>query len=143
MSFTSFGNQPLFTREEMARKVRGVSLSPGLDELATVMALMTIGTEAGSKGQWWCPSNTKDPSSRKNPHDSASNDGRSVGYFQQHNGGAGGTVTGSDNWWGSMQSRMTVDQAALGLIGGRGLRRGQRAFRRVNNIPTLISLTEE
>jgi N-acetylmuramoyl-L-alanine amidase len=112
MSFTSFKDRPLRTREEIARDVHAVSLRRGLDELATVIALMTIATEVGAKGQWWCPWNAKDPTSKNYPHDSESNDGRSVGYFQQQNGHAGETVTGSDNWWGSMQSRMTIDQAA-------------------------------
>jgi len=112
MSFISFNNQPLRTREEIAREVHAVSLRRGLDELATVIALMTIATEVGSHGQWWCPWNAKDPTSNNYPHDSESDDGRSVGYFQQQNGRAGETVTGGDNWWGSMQSRMTLDQSA-------------------------------
>ena len=112
MSFTSFNDRPLRTREEIARQVHAASLRRGLDELATVIALMTIATEVGFEGQWWCPSNAKDPTSKNYPHDSESNDGRSVGYFQQQNGRVGEVVTGSDNWWGSMQSRMTLDQAA-------------------------------
>jgi hypothetical protein len=112
MSFTSFNDRPLRTREEIARQVHAVSLRRGLDELASVIALMTIATEVGFRGQWWCPWNAKDPTSKNYPHDSESNDGRSVGYFQQQNGRAGEVVTGSDNWWGSMQSRMTLDQAA-------------------------------
>jgi hypothetical protein len=112
MSFVSFNDRPLRTREEVAREVHAVSLRRGLDELATVIALMTIATEVGSQGQWWCPWNAKDPTSNNYPHDSESNDGRSVGYFQQQNGRAGEIVTGGDNWWGSMQSRMTLDQAA-------------------------------
>jgi hypothetical protein len=112
MSFIRFNNQPLFTREEIARKVHAVSLRRNLDDLATVIALMTIATEVGANGQWWCPWNAKDATSKNYPHDSESDDGRSVGYFQQQNGRAGETVTGSDNWWGSMQSRMTIDQAA-------------------------------
>src|SRR6478735_2245301 len=112
MSFTSFNDRPLRTREEIARQVHAVSLRRGLDELASVIALMTIATEVGFRGQWWCPWNAKDPTSKNYPHDSESNDGRSVGYFQQQNGRVGEVVTGSDNWWGSMQSRMALDQAA-------------------------------
>src|SRR6478735_817241 len=112
MSFTSFNDRPLRTREEIARQVHAVSLRRGLDELASVIALMTIATEVGFRGQWWCPWNAKDPTSKNYPHDSQSNDGRSVGYFQQQNGRAGEVVTGSDNWWGTMQSRMTLEQAA-------------------------------
>ena len=44
MSFTSFNGHPLHTREEIARTVHAVSLRRGLDELATVIALMTIAT---------------------------------------------------------------------------------------------------
>lgn len=112
MSFTSFNGRPLHTREEIARAVHAVALRRGLDELATVIALMTIATEAGSQGQWWCPCNAKDPTSRNYPHDSEADDGRSVGYFQQQNGRAGEVVTGGDNWWGTMQSRMTLELAA-------------------------------
>ena len=50
MSFTSFSDRPLLTREEIARQVHAVSLRRGLDELATVIALMTIATEVGAKG---------------------------------------------------------------------------------------------
>ena len=82
MSFISFSNQPLFTREEIAQRVHAVSVTRGLDELATVIALMTIATEVGANGHWWCPWNAKDPSSQNYPHDSESDDGRSVGYFQ-------------------------------------------------------------
>lgn len=117
MSFVSFNDRPLRTREEIAREVHAVSMRRGLDELATVIALMTIATEVGDHGQWWCPWNAKDPTSKNYPHDSESNDGRSVGYFQQQNGRAGETVTGSDNWWGSMQSRMTLDLAADRFLG--------------------------
>ena len=112
MSFISFSNQPLFTREEIAQRVHAVSVTRGLDELATVIALMTIATEVGANGHWWCPWNAKDPSSQNYPHDSESDDGRSVGYFQQQNGSAGETVAGSDDWWGPMQTRMTIDHAA-------------------------------
>ena len=112
MSFISFSNQPLFTREEITQRVHAVSVTRGLDELATVIALMTIATEVGANGHWWCPWNAKDPSSQNYPHDSESDDGRSAGYFQQQNGSAGETVAGSDDWWGPMQARMTIDQAA-------------------------------
>lgn len=117
MAFLWLADKPLRTREEIAREVHQVSLRRGLDELATVIALMTISVEVGANDkhgqrQWWCPWNANDPSSRNYPHDSQSNDGRSVGYFQQQNGRAGEVVSGSDNWWGSMQSRMTLASAA-------------------------------
>ncbi|SKM80734.1 putative secreted chitinase [Mycobacteroides abscessus subsp. massiliense] len=118
MSFVWQADMPLRTREQIAREVHAVSLARGLDELATVLTLMCISVEAGT-GQgddrkWWCPWNAADPSSKNYPYDSQSNDGRSVGYFQQQNGRAGDTLPygDRDNWWGSMRSRMTLAQAA-------------------------------
>lgn len=116
MSFLWLADKPLKSREEIAREVHSVSVARGLDELATVMALMTISTEVGANDrngnrQWWCPWNAKDPSSENYPHDSQSDDGRSVGYYQQQNGIAGESPLGRDNWWGSMKSRMTLAQS--------------------------------
>ena len=93
--------------------VHTVSLNRGLDELATVIALMTIAVEVGADGQWWCPWNANDPSSQNYPFDSQADDGRSVGYFQQQNGRAGDTLPDGDrdNWWGSMHTRMALAQA--------------------------------
>ena len=107
MSFTSFAERPLRTREEIAREVHRVSLKRGLDELATIIALLAISTEVGaadSNGhrQWWCPSNpTKDKESDKFPHDSTSDDSKSSGYFQQQ-----------PPWWGTAQQRMTLAESA-------------------------------
>lgn len=107
MTFTSFVDKPFHTREEIAREVHAVSLRRGLDELATVIALMTISTESGvgdasGNRQWWCPSNpTNDPESDTFPHDSTSDDGRSSGYFQQQ-----------PPWWGTAQQRMTLAESA-------------------------------
>lgn len=87
-NFNKFNDSPLRTREQIAREVHAVSLRRGLDELATIIALMTISTEVGAKDrqgnrQWWCPFNRKDPQSEMFPHDSQSDDGLSSGYFQQ------------------------------------------------------------
>jgi N-acetyl-anhydromuramyl-L-alanine amidase AmpD len=114
VSFVWFADEPLRTREEIARVVHAISLKRGLDELATVIALMTIAVEVGVDGNWWCPWNANDSSSQHYPFDSQSDDGRSVGYFQQQNGRAGDTlpVGDRDNWWGSMQTRMALAQAA-------------------------------
>ena len=107
MSFTWFADKPLRTREEIAREVHTVSSQRGLNELATVIALMTISTEVGAADtsgnrQWWCPSNpTNDPQSDKFRHDSTSDDGRSSGYFQQQ-----------PPWWGTAQQRMTLAESA-------------------------------
>lgn len=107
MSFTWFADRPLRSREQIAREVHAVSLARGLDELATVIALMTISTEVGADDangsrQWWCPANpTADPETMQYPHDSTSDDGRSSGYFQQQ-----------PPWWGTARQRMTLADAA-------------------------------
>lgn len=111
MSFIWLAGKPLRTREQIAREVHAVSLDRGLDELATVMALMCISVEAGasdSQGQrqWWCPWNAADPDSKNYPYDSQSNDGRSVGYFQQQKGPNG------ELWWGTSRDEMTLEIAA-------------------------------
>ena len=54
-----FGADLAVLREQIAREVHSVSLARGLDELATVIALMTISTEVGAERHgerhWWCP----------------------------------------------------------------------------------------
>lgn len=117
MSWVSFEPQPLRTREEVARIVHGVSVRRGLDELATAIALMTIAVESGSNGHWWCPWNAKDSTSRNYQFDSQSDDGFSVGYFQQQNRRPGETPSGGDDWWGPMRSRMTLEDAADQFLG--------------------------
>lgn len=102
---------PLLSREEIARRVHAVSVKRNLDSLATVIALMTISTEVGANDrngnrQWWCPANPyNEPSSLDFDHDSLSNDGRSVGYFQQQT-----------PWWGTVQDEMTVETAANNFL---------------------------
>ena len=104
MSFTWFGT-PLRTREQIAREVHQVSLARGLDELATVIALLTISTETGTgsgdQRQWWCPANPADPDTLNHPHDSLSNDADSSGYFQQR-----------PPWWGTAKQRMALADSA-------------------------------
>ena len=106
MSFVWQADQRLKSEEEVAREVHSVSLARGLDELATVMAIMCIRQESN----FWCPWNAKDPSSKNYPNDSQSDDGRSVAYFQQQNGRAGDTLPAGDrdNWWGPMSCRMDL-----------------------------------
>ena len=110
MSFTWFAAQPLRTREQVAREVYAVSLSRGLDELATVIALMTISTEvgtgAGDDRKWWCPANDRVPATKNFPNDSKSDDNRSSGYFQQQPGPNG------EPWWGTPEDMMTLSRAA-------------------------------
>lgn len=111
MSFTSFEAQPLRSREQIALEVHQVSLARGLDELATVIALMTISVEVGANDrngnrQWWCPANRRVPATFQFPHDSTSDDNRSSGYFQQQPGPNG------EPWWGTPQDMMTLSRAA-------------------------------
>ncbi|TGD84842.1 hypothetical protein BayCH28_23225 [Mycolicibacterium sp. CH28] len=122
MSFVSLDNKPLRTREQVAREVHAVATRLGLDELATVIALMTISTEVGANDtsghrQWWCPFNKADPQSERFPHDSESNDGLSSGYFQQQVSRPGST---EKPWgWGGLygdvngaRRRMTLGESA-------------------------------
>ncbi|BDY31431.1 hypothetical protein hbim_05383 [Mycolicibacterium mageritense] len=110
MSFTWFADKPLHTREEVARIVHTVSRGRGLDELATVIALMTISTEVGTgtgdDRQWWCPANDRVPATKNYAHDSKSDDNRSSGYFQQQPGPNG------EPWWGTPEDMMTLSRAA-------------------------------
>lgn len=111
MSFVqgAFAEHPLRTEEQVAREVYEVALARGLDDLATVLALMCIRQESN----FWCPANRRDPTSFDYPHDSESDDGRSVGYFQQQNKVPGENPTGpGENWWGPMSSRMDLKKSA-------------------------------
>lgn len=101
---------PLRSREQVAREVHAVAVSRGLDELATVIALMTISTEVGTGSgddrKWWCPWNSRVIATKNYPYDSQSDDNRSSGYFQQQPGPNG------EPWWGSPENMMTLPQAA-------------------------------
>ncbi|OMB83251.1 hypothetical protein A5746_30295, partial [Mycolicibacterium conceptionense] len=101
---------PLRTREQIAREVHAVALARGLDELATVIALMTISTEVGTgtgdNRKWWCPANDRVPATKNYPNDSKSDDNRSSGYFQQQPGPNG------EPWWGTPEDMMTLPRAA-------------------------------
>ncbi|UJQ86571.1 lysin A [Mycobacterium phage PenguinLover67] len=108
MSFTWKADRPLLSEEEIARRVHAVSLKRELDELATVMALMCIRQESA----FWCPANENDPSSKNYPHDSLSDDGRSVAYFQQQNGAPGEVAPPGQDWWGPMSCRMNLECSA-------------------------------
>jgi hypothetical protein len=115
VSFIWFADKPLRTREQIAREVHAVSLSRGLDEFATVLALMCIAVEVGAQDsygeqQWWCPWNEADPESKNFPYDSQSDDGRSVGYFQQQKGPKG------ELWWGTSGDEMTLAVATNNFL---------------------------
>lgn len=100
----------LKTPELVAAELLEVAHARGLDDFAAVLAVMCVAQES----DFWCPANNGDPSSKNYPHDSLSDDGRSVAYFQQQNGRAGDTLPAGDrdNWWGSMASRMDLKRSA-------------------------------
>lgn len=110
MSFTRFlQNDPLKTRAEYMRIFIDVANELGLEEKpAAVLAGMCTMQEAGVKDndapferRIWCPANpTREPSSVNYPHDSESNDGRSVGICQQQRGPNG------ELWWGTVADEM-------------------------------------
>lgn len=132
MSFVWQADRPLLTQEEIARRVHAVSVKRGLDEFATVLALMCIRQES----DFWCPWNAKDPTSKNYRYDSESNDGRSVGYFQQQNKVPGENPTGpGENWWGTMASRMGLESAA-----DKFLDRLEEGYRRALGNPYLCSV---
>jgi hypothetical protein len=108
MSWVWKADAPLRSEEQVAREVHEVALARQLDDLATVLALMCIRQESN----FWCPFNRADPSSEQYDHDSESDDGRSVGYFQQQNGAPGESPPPAANWWGDMASRMDLKRSA-------------------------------
>ena len=100
-------NGRLRTPETVAKECLEVAYSRDLDDLAAVLAVMCIAQES----DFWCPWNAKDPVSKNYQFDSESDDGRSVGYFQQQNGVAGENPPAGQNWWGSMDSRMDLKRS--------------------------------
>lgn len=110
MAFVWKADQRLKSPEQVARELLEVAIARGLDEFAAVLAVMCVAQES----DFWCPANEGDPSSKNYPHDSLSDDGRSVAYFQQQNGRAGDTLPAgdSDDWWGPMASRMDLKRSA-------------------------------
>lgn len=99
----------LKTPEQVAREVHAVSLARGLDELASVMALMCIDVES----DFWCPFNAEDPQTELFSHDSQSDDGLSCGYYQQQvsRPDAAGTPWGWGGLFGDIdgaRKRMTL-----------------------------------
>jgi hypothetical protein len=108
MSFVWKAPQQLRTPQQCAALILGVAHARGLDDFAAVLAVMCIAQES----DFWCPWNRKDSTSHNYAFDSESNDGRSVGYFQQQNKIAGENPTGpGENWWGPMSSRMDLEKS--------------------------------
>lgn len=109
MSFVWKAAQRLRSPEQVARELLEVAREMGLEEFAAVLATMCVAQES----DFWCPANENDPSSKNYPHDSLSDDGRSVAYFQQQNKVPGENPTGpGENWWGPMASRMDLRLSA-------------------------------
>lgn len=102
MSWVWKADQPLRTEEQVAREVHEVALARNLKDLATVMALICIRQESN----FWCPWNENEPTSKNYPYDSQSDDGRSVGYFQQQTGPHG------EPWWGTVAEEMDLKKSA-------------------------------
>lgn len=116
MSFVEFlQDDPLLTREQVMQMLIQVA-----DELdmpdrrgAAIVAGITVSQEAGVNDndppyahRFWCPANHADEESFNYPHDSVSDDGLSVGYFQQQKSETG------DLWWGPTSSEMDLHSAA-------------------------------
>jgi N-acetylmuramoyl-L-alanine amidase len=110
VSFTKFlQDDPLLTRAEYMRIFMGVAAELDLPEKAAcVLAAMCCFQEAGvrdndppNERRIWCPANpTREPDSLKFPHDTYSDDGRSVGICQQQRGPRG------ELWWGTVADEM-------------------------------------
>lgn len=120
MSFTAFlQDDPQLTREQVMATLIQVA-----DELdmpdkrgAAVIAGMIVSQESGVENgappherRFWCPANPADQESLGIQHDSLSDDGRSVGYFQQQKGPNG------ELWWGSTASEMDLHSAATSFM---------------------------
>lgn len=116
MSFTEFlQDDPQLTREQVMATLIQVADDLGLPDQrgAALIAGMIISQEVGvedddppNERRFWCPANNADPESLNCQHDSLSDDGRSVGYFQQQKGPDG------ELWWGTTQSEMALSSAA-------------------------------
>lgn len=111
MSFTKLYDKPLRTREEVAKVALNVAYKRQLQPFAAVLTMMGVAVEvpANDKNgelQYWCPGNPGNwGDSMGFPHDSESNDSRSMGYLQQQPGPAG------EAWWGTTENMMIPEQA--------------------------------
>ncbi|ASR75887.1 endolysin [Mycobacterium phage Aziz] len=116
MSFTKFlYDDPLITREQAMKVLIQVADELNMPDKkgACIVAGMTVSQEVGVEDgdapferRFWCPANPADAESFNYDHDSESDDGRSVGYFQQQKGPKG------ELWWGTTQSEMDLHSAA-------------------------------
>ena len=94
--------------EQVMIQMIGIAESMGLPNVrdACIIAGMTVAQESA----YWCPWNRKEPTSRQYPHDSESDDGRSVGYFQQQTGPRG------ELWWGTVEQEMMLQSACTSFF---------------------------
>jgi hypothetical protein len=112
MSFTKLYPKPLRTRQEVAKVCLKVAYKRQLQPFAAVLTVMGIAVEAAAEDdngelQYWCPGNPNNwADSMVFPHDSESDDSRSMGYLQQQPGPNG------EAWWGTTENMMTLEQAA-------------------------------
>jgi hypothetical protein len=132
VSFVGKDAQRLKSPQTCATELLEVAVGRDLDEFAAVLAVMCVGQES----DFWCPANHADPSSFNYPHDSVSNDGRSVAYFQQQNGEPGEDLPpgNKNDWWGPMSSRMDLKKS-----GDKFLSRLRDDYRTAINDPALAS----
>lgn len=107
MNFVWKANNRLLTPEQVAKVIYDVAVARGLGKVYAHCATACVAVES----DFWCPWNAADPSSKNFPYDSQSDDGRSVGYYQQQNAVAGPVPSPQNDWWGPMSSRMDLAQA--------------------------------
>jgi hypothetical protein len=120
MSFVEFlQDDPLLTREQVMQTLSQVANELDMPDKrgACVIAGMTVSQEVGVNDndppferRFWCPANHADEQSFNYPHDSISNDGRSVGYFQQQRGPQ------FQEWWGPVSSEMNLHSATVSFM---------------------------
>lgn len=108
MSFTHKDPEPLMRPEQVMIQMINIAEAMGLPNVrdACIIAGMTVAQESA----YWCPANKKEPTSVNYPHDSMSDDGRSVGYFQQQTGPQG------QLWWGTVEQEMMLQSAATSFL---------------------------
>jgi hypothetical protein len=107
MNFIWKADTPLRTPEQVAKVIYDVAVARGLGLVYANAALSCVAVESG----YWCPWNASDPSSKNFDYDSESDDGRSVGYYQQQNKVAGPVPSPQNDWWGTMESRMSLEKS--------------------------------
>lgn len=107
MNFVYKKAQPNLTPEQVAKVIYDVAVARGLGKVYAHCATACVAVES----DFWNPWNAADPSSKNFNWDSQSDDGRSVGYYQQQNAVAGPVPSPANDWWGPMSSRMDLAQA--------------------------------